>query len=118
VGVDCRGSRGGRGAAWGNGQEARGSAGDAQVPSLQGAGRAEEEGAEEEGADSTCVAGAREKRSSQRFKATPRFKEAARALGEQVRQLREARGLTLEQASALMDVDLKHLRRSREDNST
>jgi transcriptional regulator with XRE-family HTH domain len=55
--------------------------------------------------------GSSEKRSSQRFKETRRFKDAAQALGEQVRQLRESRALTLEQASAQMDVDLKHLQK-------
>jgi|SRR5690606_16310419 len=52
-----------------------------------------------------------EKRSSQRFRETKRFKDAARALGRQVRQVREDRGLTLDQASALMEVDLKHLQK-------
>jgi transcriptional regulator with XRE-family HTH domain len=55
--------------------------------------------------------GSPEKRSSQRFKETRRFKEAAQALGKQVREIRESRGLTLEQASAQMDVDLKHLQK-------
>jgi len=55
--------------------------------------------------------GSPEKRSSQRFKETRRFKEAAQALGEQIRELRDSRGLTLEQASAQMDVDLKHLQK-------
>lgn len=52
-----------------------------------------------------------EKRSSQRFKETRRFKDAAQALGAQIRQVREHRGLTLEQASAQMDIDLKHLQK-------
>lgn len=52
-----------------------------------------------------------EKRSSQLFKETRRFNDAALALGAQIRHLRETRGLTLEQASAQMDVDLKHLQK-------
>jgi transcriptional regulator with XRE-family HTH domain len=52
-----------------------------------------------------------EKRSSQRFRETKRFKDAARALGARARELRESHELTLEQASAQMEVDLKHLQK-------
>jgi transcriptional regulator with XRE-family HTH domain len=52
-----------------------------------------------------------EKRSSQRYKQTSRFKDTAKAIGSRARELREDRGLTLEQASAAMELDLKHLQK-------
>jgi transcriptional regulator with XRE-family HTH domain len=55
--------------------------------------------------------GTAEESSSQRFKQTKRYIDAARTIGERVRQLRDDAGLTLEQASAQMDIDLKHLQK-------
>jgi transcriptional regulator with XRE-family HTH domain len=52
-----------------------------------------------------------EKRSSQRYKQTSRYKDTAKAIGSRARELREDRGLTLEQASAAMELDLKHLQK-------
>ncbi len=52
-----------------------------------------------------------EKRSSQRFKQSKRYVDAARAVGVRARELREDAELTLEQASAQMDIDLKHLQK-------
>lgn len=49
--------------------------------------------------------------SSQRFKQTKRYSDAAKAIGVRVRQLRDEAGLTLEEASAQMDIDLKHLQK-------
>jgi len=59
----------------------------------------------------SMAAGTLEKTSSQRFRQTKRYVEAAKAIGVRVRQLRDNDGLTLEQASAQMDVDLKHLQK-------
>lgn len=52
-----------------------------------------------------------DKRSSQRYRQTSRYKDTAKAIGSRARELREGRGLTLEQASAAMDLDLKHLQK-------
>lgn len=57
------------------------------------------------------MATAHEPTSAQRFKQTKRYTESARMLGARVRGLRELAGLTLEQASAQMDIDLKHLQK-------
>jgi len=57
------------------------------------------------------VTRAPERRSSQRFKQSKRYVGAAPAVGMRVRQLRNDAGLTLEQASAQMDIDLKHLQK-------
>jgi len=54
------------------------------------------------------MAGGKEERSSQVFRRSPAFKAAAKALGSRVRELRQARGWTLEQAAAAGDLDLKH----------
>ena len=42
---------------------------------------------------------------------TPRYRRAARALGLQVRALRQAKGWTLEEAAERGDLDLKHLQK-------
>jgi len=52
-----------------------------------------------------------DQRSSRIVKQSKRFSAVARALGLAVRQQRQAQALTLEQGSALMDVDLKHLQK-------
>jgi Helix-turn-helix. len=39
---------------------------------------------------------------------TPRYRRAAKALGLQVRALRQAKGWTLEEAAEKGDLDLKH----------
>nr|WP_255412560.1 helix-turn-helix domain-containing protein [Haliangium sp. UPWRP_2] len=49
--------------------------------------------------------------SARLYKATDRYQAEALALGKRVRALRKARGLTLYQASAAMDIELRHLQR-------
>lgn len=46
--------------------------------------------------------------SSRRYRQSRRFKSAARAIGLKVRQLRDEKGLTLEKAAELADMDLTH----------
>lgn len=53
----------------------------------------------------------RGQRASQLARQSPRFAAEARALGIRVRELREARGWTLERAAEAMDLDLKHLQK-------
>lgn len=55
--------------------------------------------------------GAPDDRPSRAYRSTDRYKTAARAVGARVRALRLARGLTLYQASAATDVELRHLQR-------
>ena len=50
-------------------------------------------------------------RPSQVARQSPRFAAEAKALGERVRELREARGWTLERAAEAMNLDLKHLQK-------
>jgi transcriptional regulator with XRE-family HTH domain len=49
--------------------------------------------------------------SSRRYRESRRFRNAARALGLRVRQLREERGLTLQRAAEMMEMDLTHLQK-------
>lgn len=49
--------------------------------------------------------------SARLYKATERYQSEAKAIGARVRALRKARGLTLYQASAAMDIELRHLQR-------
>ena len=49
--------------------------------------------------------------SARLYKATDRYKAEATAIGARVRALRKSRGLTLYQASAAMDIELRHLQR-------
>lgn len=49
--------------------------------------------------------------SARLYKGTERYKAEAKAIGCRVRALRKARGLTLYQASAAMDLELRHLQR-------
>lgn len=46
--------------------------------------------------------------SSRRYRESKRFKSAAKKLGLRVRELREQRGLTLERAAELAEMDLTH----------
>ena len=46
--------------------------------------------------------------SSRLHRQTPRYRRAAKALGLQVRALRQAKGWTLEEAAEKGDMDLKH----------
>jgi transcriptional regulator with XRE-family HTH domain len=46
--------------------------------------------------------------SSRLHKQTPRYRRTAKALGLQVRALRQAKGWTLEEAAEKGDLDLKH----------
>jgi len=50
-------------------------------------------------------------RPSQVARHSPRFAADAKALGQRVRDLREARGWTLERAAEAMNLDLKHLQK-------
>lgn len=50
-------------------------------------------------------------RPSQVARQSPRFAAEAKALGERVRELREARGWTLERAAEAANLDLKHLQK-------
>jgi transcriptional regulator with XRE-family HTH domain len=59
-------------------------------------------------ASSTVPADARP---SRRYKQTRRFGEAAKQLGIVVRELRQEQNFTLEEASARMELDLKHLQK-------
>lgn len=53
----------------------------------------------------------RGQRASQLARQKPRFIAEAKALGARVRELREARDWTLENAAEAMDLDLKHLQK-------
>jgi transcriptional regulator with XRE-family HTH domain len=48
---------------------------------------------------------------SQVARQSPRFAAEVKALGERVRELREAREWTLERAAEAMNLDLKHLQK-------
>ena len=50
-------------------------------------------------------------RASQIARQSPRFAAEATNLGVRVRELREARGWTLERAAEAMNLDLKHLQK-------
>ena len=50
-------------------------------------------------------------RASRIARQSPRFAAEAAALGRRVRELREARGWTLEQAAEASNLDLKHLQK-------
>jgi transcriptional regulator with XRE-family HTH domain len=50
-------------------------------------------------------------RPSQVARQSPRFTAEAKALGDRVRELREARGWTLERAAEASNLDLKHLQK-------
>jgi transcriptional regulator with XRE-family HTH domain len=53
----------------------------------------------------------REERSSRRHRKTERYAREVHALGARVRQLRQGRRWTLEQAAERMDLELKHLQK-------
>lgn len=53
----------------------------------------------------------RGERASQLARQSPRFLREAEALGARVRELRQARGWTLERAAEAMSLDLKHLQK-------
>jgi transcriptional regulator with XRE-family HTH domain len=48
-------------------------------------------------------------RASRVHKRTARYADDLKLLGARVRELRTARGLTLDDAAAAMDIDIKHL---------
>jgi transcriptional regulator with XRE-family HTH domain len=52
-----------------------------------------------------------DERPSRRFRASRRYRTAARKLGLRVRSLRRARGWTLEGLAERADLDLKHLQK-------
>lgn len=52
-----------------------------------------------------------DERPSRSYRASDRYQAGAKALGRIVRQIRQDRGLSLYQASAIMELELSHLQR-------